>query len=178
MKVPLSPRPKLDDYPAVPRPASQTGGRRTQQSAEADALSMPLVSVVTIVRNGARTLSRTIDSVLSQDFRDIEYIIVDGGSTDGTLELLRANQDRIALWISESDLGISDAFNKGIALSRGEIVGLLNSDDWYEPGAIHAMVEHMQKSGADIACGRLQYWEGDRPTYLVRSDYAQLRRGM
>ena len=96
--------------------------------------------------------------------------MVDGQSTDGTLHVLQQNQNRIALWISEADRGISDAFNKGIALSRGEIIGLLNSDDWYEPGAISAVVEEMQRTGADIACGRLQYWDGDRRTYLVDSD--------
>jgi glycosyltransferase involved in cell wall biosynthesis len=125
-----------------------------------------------------KTLQRTLDSVISQEFPGIEYVVTDGGSTDGTLKLLRQNQNRIALWISEDDLGISDAFNKGIALSRGEIIGLLNSDDWYEPGAIQAVVEEMQRTGADIACGRLQYWEGDRRTYLTESDPAKLERGM
>lgn len=119
-----------------------------------------------------------MDSVLSQDFPGIEYVIVDGGSKDGTLDILRAYQSRIGLWISEADGGISDAFNKGIALSRGEIVGLLNSDDWYEPGAIGAVVAQMQRAGADIACGRLQYWDGDRRTYLVQSDPAKLKHGM
>src|SRR6185295_16144009 len=156
--------PSLDDYSVVPGREGRKGGRRANEIAKTESSSTPLVSVVTIVRNGAHTLSRTIESVLSQDFPDIEYIVVDGGSTDGTLELLRANQDQIAIWISEADQGISDAFNKGIALSRGEIIGLLNSDDWYEAGANRAVVEEMQKSAADIACGRLQYWEGGRPT--------------
>jgi glycosyltransferase involved in cell wall biosynthesis len=139
---------------------------------------LPLVSVVTIVRNGAKTLQRTLDSVLSQDYPEIEYIVVDGGSTDGTLDLLRANQSRLALWISEPDHGISDAFNKGIALCRGEFIGLLNSDDWYEPEAIRAVVTQMQAVGAEIACGRIQYWEAEKRTYLTSSDPSQLRRAM
>jgi len=119
-----------------------------------------------------------MQSVLSQDFPGIEYVIVDGGSTDGTLDILRAHQDRIGLWVSAADGGISDAFNKGIALSRGDIIGLLNSDDWYEPGAVRAVVAEMQRTGADIACGRLQHWDGDRRTYQASSDPAQLARGM
>ena len=149
--------PLLGDYPAQPHPESRKGGRRAQEVSGTSAAPFPSVSIVTIVRNGVRTLPRTLDSVLSQDFLDIEYVIVDGGSTDGTLDLLQANQNRIALWISEADRGISDAFNKGIALSRGEIIGLINGDDWYEPGAVRAIVAEMQRTGADIACGGLQY---------------------
>ena len=116
-----------------------------------------LVSVVTVLRNSVATFTRTFDSVSSQDHSSLEYIVVDGGSTDGTLDVLQNNQDRIGLWISEADQGISDAFNKGIALSRGEIIGLINGDDWYEPGAVRAIVAEMQRTGADIACGGLQY---------------------
>ncbi len=170
--------PLLDDYAALPLPESRKGGRRTLEVSGTSASAFPSMSIVTIVRNGVRTLPRTLDSVLSQDFPNIEYIIVDGGSTDGTLDLLQANQNRIGLWISEADRGISDAFNKGIALSRGEFIGILNSDDWYEPGAIGAVVAEMGRTGADIACGRLQYWDGSRRTYLVTSDPALLPSGM
>jgi len=91
---------------------------------------------------------------------------------------LEANQSRISLWISGPDRGISDAFNKGVALSRGEIIGLLNSDDWYDPGAVRAAVACLQESGADILCGGLQYWDGDEKTYFVMSDPFKLHRGM
>jgi glycosyltransferase involved in cell wall biosynthesis len=169
--------PSLDNYPASPRLDNPNGGRHAKIIDETGG-NPPLISVVTVVRNGVGTLPRALDSVFSQDFPDIEYIVVDGQSTDGTLNILQENQNRIALWISEPDLGISDAFNKGIALSRGEIIGLLNSDDWYEPGAIREVVAEMRRTGADIACGRLQYWDGDRRTYLVKSDPAKLERGM
>ena len=89
--------PSFDDYPALPRAESQIGGRRTHEVVGVVAAGLPLVSIVTVVRNGAKTLPRALDSVLSQDYPEIEYIIVDGGSTDGTLDLLRANQNRIAL---------------------------------------------------------------------------------
>jgi glycosyltransferase involved in cell wall biosynthesis len=154
------------------------GGSRIHGGLPQRDQAAPLVSIVTIVRNGVQTLNRAIESVLLQDYPCIEHVIVDGQSTDGTLDLLRANDERIALWVSEPDNGISDAFNKGIAFSAGEIIGILNSDDWYEPGAISAAVETMQSSGADIVCGKLQYWEGDCKTYLVTSDANLLERGM
>lgn len=139
---------------------------------------MPSVSIVTIVRNGATTLGRAVQSVLSQEYPKIEYIVVDGGSTDGTLDVIRSQDDRIAVWVSETDAGISDAFNKGIAFAHGDIVGILNSDDWYDPGAISAVVHALVESSADIAYGKLQYWEGNRRTYLVTSDASLLDRGM
>lgn len=90
----------------------------------------PTLSVVTVSYNSAATIERTIDSVLSQTFRDLEYIVVDGGSTDDTLDIVRRHGDRIR-WISERDGGIYDAMNKGIRLSRGRWIHLLNSDDYY-----------------------------------------------
>lgn len=174
----LSSPPMIDDY-ATELPSDVcAGGRRFRGDLQLCDHDVPLVSVVTIVRNGADTLHRAIDSVLSQDYPWLEYIIVDGQSTDGTLDILRANDAQLALWVSESDEGISDAFNKGIAFSRGEIIGLLNSDDWYEPGAVSAVVKTMQRTRADIVCGKLQYWEQGRKTYLVTSDPDLLERGM
>lgn len=173
-----SPPPTLDDYPRIDRAGRFDGCCTSGKELRRLAAGGPRVSIVTIVRNGKSTLMRTAESVFSQDYPEIEYIIVDGASTDGTTDLLRSWEDRLAYWLSEPDLGVSDAFNKGIALSCGEIIGLLNSDDWYEPGAIGAVVAQMRRTGADIACGRLQYWEGDRRTYLVSSDPAQLDRGM
>ncbi len=175
---PLSAPPTLEDYPSIADSSVQRGGRRVSKPSAAVGGHVPKVSIVTIVRNGVRTLPRTLKSVFEQDVSDIEYVIIDGGSTDGTLELLRAHEPRIDLWISAPDRGISDAFNKGISLCRGEVIGLLNSDDWYEPGAIRAALQHLQQSGAEVACGGLQHWEGDRRTYLASSDPAHLRRGM
>lgn len=171
--------PALGDYPAAPVSGIPTGGRRLRETG-ADSLAPSRhsnkVSVVTIVRNGAATLPRALESVHSQDI-DVEHVVVDGDSSDGTQELL-ANDKSIGLWVSEADHGISDAFNKGIALSRGEIIGLLNSDDWYEPGAIRAVLEKMQETGADVVCGDLQYWKDGQRTYLASSEPEQLSRGM
>jgi len=169
--------PTLAGYPAEPRAASAFGGWRRRGVAVASD-HQPLVSIVTIVRNGVNTFERAMQSVLSQEYPKIEYIVVDGGSTDGTLDIIRSWDDRIAVWVSETDAGISDAFNKGIAFAHGSIVGILNSDDWYEPGAISAAVHALAKNNADIAYGKLQYWQNDRRTYLVTSDASLLDRGM
>jgi len=90
-----------------------------------------LVSIITSVLNGGATIEDTIRSVLSQTYKDIEYIVVDGRSTDGTLDTLEKYHDRIHKYISEPDKGIYDAMNKGIRLSTGDIVAVLNNDDAY-----------------------------------------------
>ncbi|OGP75693.1 MAG: hypothetical protein A2V86_15445 [Deltaproteobacteria bacterium RBG_16_49_23] len=102
----------------------------------------PLVSIVTPSYNQGRFIEETIQSVLNQDYPNLEYIIVDGGSTDGTLDILKTYGGRIR-WISEPDSGQSEAVNKGFRMSRGEILGWLNSDDTYIPGAIRCAVEYL-----------------------------------
>lgn len=99
------------------------------------------ISIITPTFNAAATLERTIASVLAENSLDLEYWIIDGGSTDGTLDIVRSHESRLAGWISEKDKGISDAFNKGIARATGALVGIINADDWYEPGAIAAVHE-------------------------------------
>jgi glycosyltransferase involved in cell wall biosynthesis len=130
------------------------------------------------VRNGAATFLRAAESVLQQDYPNLEYIVIDGGSTDGTLDLIHRLDRRIAIWVSEPDKGISDAFNKGIALSSGNIIGLLNSDDWYEPGAVTAVAAALRDKKNCVAYGKLQYWNDRQRTYLVTGDAALLHRGM
>ena len=115
-----------------------SGVRRKGQQGRA---RKPLVSVITVCRNAATTVERTVRSVLAQSYKPLEYIIVDGGSTDGTLDIIRRNRRKIARIVSEPDRGISDAFNKGIRLSRGAYVHLLNADDWMEPDTISRGVE-------------------------------------
>ncbi len=91
----------------------------------------PKISIVTITYNSEKTLEKTIKSILSQSFTDYEYIIIDGGSTDGTLNIIKKYEDKITYWISEPDDGIYDAMNKGILKATGEWIHLLNSDDYY-----------------------------------------------
>jgi glycosyltransferase involved in cell wall biosynthesis len=99
-----------------------------------------LVSVITIVLNRADYIEDTIRSVLAQDYPFIEYIVIDGGSTDGTVTIIKKYGDRISKWVSEPDNGISDAMNKGIRMASGVVIGMIHAGDYYEPGAVSAVV--------------------------------------
>lgn len=102
----------------------------------------PLVSIVTPVYNLADYVQETVRSVLTQDYPRIEYIVMDGGSTDGTIEILQTYSGRLKL-VSQPDQGTAGAVNQGFLLSRGDIFAFLNADDTYEPGAVRAAVEHL-----------------------------------
>ncbi|MFC4599693.1 glycosyltransferase family 2 protein [Cohnella hongkongensis] len=116
----------------------------------------PLVTIVTPSYNQGEFIEATIRSVLDQNYPNLQYLVIDGGSKDQTIDILRKYEDRLS-WISEKDKGQSDAINKGFKMAKGEIVAWLNSDDTYEPGAIQAAVDYFVKHPE----AALVYGEGD-----------------
>lgn len=123
---------RIDDRPTGGR--CQRRGIQRGPALACSPVTPPRITIVTPCLNGADTLEEALRSVASQQYPDLEHLVVDGGSTDGTLEILRAADG--VRWISESDRGLSDAVNKGIRMASGDVVGWLNADDRYEPGAL------------------------------------------
>jgi len=132
----------------------------------------PAVSIVTVTMNAAPTVEKTIASVQAQGFAGIEQIFVDGGSTDGTLDIIKRRVRPQDYWISEKDKGISDAFNKGIALARGLHILVLNADDWLSPDQIAIAVRTLQDSKADFVFGDLIFFQGETPLFRYVGDPA------
>ncbi|MGZ5332015.1 MAG: glycosyltransferase family 2 protein [Solirubrobacterales bacterium] len=127
----------------------------------------PKLTVITPSYNQAEFLEDTIESVLSQGWQDLEYVILDGGSTDGSVEIIRSYESRLAWWVSEPDEGQTDAINKGIARTSGEIVAYINSDDHYLPGAFETAVSALERSGAGWVAGACEdLVHGDPPVDL------------
>lgn len=104
-------------------------------------LPLPLVTIITVVFNGEKYLEQTIQSVINQNYDNVEYIVIDGGSTDGTVDIIRKYEDKIDYWVSEPDGGLYYAMNKGIQLATGELIGLINSDDIYNDGTISKVTD-------------------------------------
>ncbi|MDY6793332.1 MAG: glycosyltransferase family 2 protein [Thermodesulfobacteriota bacterium] len=108
----------------------------------------PLVSIITAVFNGEKFLSQTIESILNQTYKHIEFIIIDGESTDGTTDIIRNYQDHITCWISEPDEGVYDAWNKGVNLAKGQWLAFVGGDDILNPDAVESYINFILKSGA------------------------------
>jgi glycosyltransferase involved in cell wall biosynthesis len=142
----------------------------------------PLVSIVTPSFNQVSFLEKTIHSVLAQDYPHIEYLVVDGGSTDGSLEIIDQYSERLSWWVSEPDQGQTEAINKGFARARGEILAWLNSDDTYLPEAVSEAVEYLQTHPqVGMVYGDANFI--DREGHVIgrfnarQTSYQRLRRG-
>ncbi|MDR0604148.1 MAG: glycosyltransferase [Bacteroidales bacterium] len=119
----------------------------------------PLVTVITVTYNAEKHLEHTILSVVNQTYRNIEYIIIDGKSTDKTIDIIKQYSHHISIWVSESDNGIYDAMNKGIRLSHGELIGILNAGDFYQLDAVEKIINaYFDNFQTGIFHGNINYY--------------------
>ena len=141
----------------------------------------PLFSIITVCYNSERTIERTIKSILAQSFDNYEYIIIDGKSKDNTMSIVQKyahNFNGKMRWISEPDKGIYDAMNKGISLSNGALIGIVNSDDWLEPNAlqqVHATYLQNNESLSTIYCGHLLFHKNEGTVSELKADLSVFR---
>ena len=127
------------------------------------------VSIITVVLNNAEYIEACIQSVINQDYENIEYIVIDGGSTDGTIDVIKKYEENINVWISEPDDGIYYAMNKGIDMSSGDIIGMLHSDDLYiDAHVISNIVRKFSKDNVDSVYADLVYVERNNLSNVVR----------
>ena len=119
-----------------------SGGLWTKNKFKYSKNSNPLISIITVTYNSQKYLQETLDSLFKQNYKNFELIIVDGNSTDKTINIIKKNKKNIDYWISENDKGIYDAFNKGIKLSRGDLIGIVNSDDVLKPNALKILAKY------------------------------------
>jgi glycosyltransferase involved in cell wall biosynthesis len=141
---------------------------------------LPLVTVITVVYNGVATLEQTILSVINQTYKNIEYIIIDGGSSDGSIDVIKKHASFISYWVSEKDKGIYDAMNKALKLATGSIIGILNSDDWYELDSVERIVHQSSLCpDCDVIHGLLRFVNSANAPDLVVGHYSSfLNLGM
>jgi glycosyltransferase involved in cell wall biosynthesis len=143
----------------------QGGIRLKRKTANTRNSSQPLMTVITAVYNGAKTIERAINSVISQTWTNIEFIIIDGGSNDRTVEIIKRYENYIDYWISEPDKGIADAFNKGLHKATGDFISFIGCDDWYEPDGVMRIVKEIKPEEL-IYAGHANLWSNDGRTIL------------
>lgn len=139
---------------------------------------MKALSIVTVCFNAEKTIQRTIESVLSQKTDDIEYIVIDGGSSDSTMGIVHSFSDQVDTVVSEPDRGIAHAFNKGIARAQGEFVALINADDWLTEGAIFVFLLKIKSTKAEIIYGNINSWRDGKIEFVAKADHRQLYKEM
>lgn len=159
--------PAWRDVLAAPAAAARPeGGLRMRGVLKSGTTAEPLVSYVTVVRNNVATLERAIESVQRQTYRNVEHIVLDGASTDGTVDLILRHADWLDYFVSEPDRGLYDAINKAVPLARGQLICILNSDDWLEPHAAEIAVHRMRglaQEAAMLTTGAVVYTVEGKP---------------
>lgn len=134
------------------------------------------ISIITVCYNRVGTIERAMKSVIDQNYEDMEYIVIDGGSVDGTVDVIRKYERGIAYWVSEKDNGIYDAMNKGLRYATGDIIAFLNSDDWYEENILSEIAGQFEEEEIQILCGNLYYHSEDTvSTYRISKEAEELR---
>jgi glycosyltransferase involved in cell wall biosynthesis len=126
-------------------------------------MSTPKISIITVCYNSSLHLEECMQSIINQSYENKEYIVIDGGSKDGTLDIINKYRDKIDYFVSEPDKGISDAFNKGIKAATGDIIGIINSDDFMMPDALQKVAEQYEE-GVDLYRGYTLVWNEVRNT--------------
>ena len=139
---------------------SQFGGKDVYRDKKINKKNYPLISIITVVYNNSVHIQKTLNSIYNQKYKNFEIIVVDGGSSDNTLNIIKKNDNKINFWISESDRGIYDAFNKGMQLCNGDYLGFVNSDDILKPNALKILVKYIRKNPkADFFFGAVKkHW--------------------
>jgi len=141
----------------------------------------PKVSIITPCFNSERTIRDTIESVLSQTYQNIEYVIVDGGSTDDTVNIIREYYPVFngrMKFVSEKDKGVYDAMNKGIKMSTGALIGIINSDDYYEPDAVETINGYMSEDKYQVIYGYCKVWNKGHLTKVLKNRHENLNNRM
>ena len=137
--------------------------------------NLPKITIITVVKNSAGTIEKAIQSVIKQDYPNLEYIVLDGNSTDGTLDVIKKYEKEISFWKSEKDGGASDCYNKAIGLSSGEIIGYLNADDFYEDGVLLKVGKLFQQDlNLDVLSFRYRVVELKNNEYVTKEESAIL----
>ena len=122
----------------------------------------PLLSIITVVFNNVNYINEAIDSVLNTNSKDVQYIIVDGSSTDGTVEVIKAYGNKISKFLSEPDKGLYDAMNKGVGLADGQYIAFINADDYYVDGELGKVINELYEKSPDVLYANLDYIDNER----------------
>lgn len=156
-------------YPDTTAKRQAEGGRRLKGEIKAGTADLPLVTIITVCWNSDKTIEQTIRSVAAQTYPNIEYVVVDGNSSDTTVDILRQHEAGIDYFVSEPDEGLYYAMNKGLELAQGDLILLLNSDDWLTADAIEALVAAREYSGCDFTSGLARYVDEDGSSTTMRT---------
>lgn len=150
------------------------GGLRTKGYFKKSFENKPLVSIITVVYNGEKYLEETIKSVINQTYDNVEYIIIDGGSTDGTIDIIKKYEDKIDYWVSEKDKGIYDAMNKGIDIASGDWINFMNAGDNFYDIDVLTNIFELDIKELDLICGSFIVTGGEKNILLKPKNFTRL----